>query len=170
MPRNPAPTEVDCYIYIKEELKKSGWDTRNPELFSPGQVVTQNECLSNPEIKKLLGLDKPENIVKIDESSLWVIEAKSKQSMLNQAVSEAKQYAKKINKSKRLQTKFITAVASNNHESFIVKTYFFHQEKYSLVKLNDVEATGFLSPEQTEYRDLTIIGTKNGAKKNHIHL
>lgn len=148
MVKKPAPTEVDSYIYIKDELRKAGWDTRNPEQTPTGQVYTQNECLSNPEIKKWLVLERPENIVKVREDTLWVIEAKSMQLMLEIAVSEAKAYAEKLNKSNRFQAKFISGVGGNNAESFLIKTSFFDGNDYVPVRLNGVEATGFLSPDQ----------------------
>ena len=72
----PASTEVDAYIFIKNNLRALGWDTHNPEKLKSGQVWTQNECVSNAKIKQLLGLERPENIVKITDKVLWVIEAK----------------------------------------------------------------------------------------------
>ena len=69
-------TEVDAYIFIKENLKLMGWDVRNPSRIDSGQVFTQNECHSHPEIHAQLGRLTPENIVKLSESSFWVIEAK----------------------------------------------------------------------------------------------
>ncbi len=157
MANTPSPTEVDCYIYIKERLKDLGWDTRNPEYIPAGQVYTQNECLSNPEIKRHLGLDRPENIVKISESVLWVVEAKSKQVLLERALADAEAYARKLNQSERFQVRFISGVVGNNVESFLVKTYFFNGNLYSPVKLNGVETTGLLSPEQVR----TILESNN---------
>lgn len=58
-------TEVDAYAFIKSELKTLGWDTRNPATHPQGQVYTQNQCLSNPEIKKWLDKKRPESIIKI---------------------------------------------------------------------------------------------------------
>ena len=60
---NPQSTENDAYVYIKNQLKDLGWDTRNPARNETGEVYKQNECLANVEIKKCLNLDKPEAIV-----------------------------------------------------------------------------------------------------------
>jgi len=149
MAKKPSPTEVDCYIFIKERLKELGWDTRNPEQFPEGQVWTQNECLSNPEIKRYLIRDKPENIVKVSESVLWVIEGKSKQSLLEQAVEEAKSYAATLNYGVRFQVKFISGVAGNDAEGFLVQNLYFRQGKFVPITINGIEATALLSPEQT---------------------
>ena len=83
-PRGPR-TEVDAYVFIKNTLKSLGWDTRNPDHFPQGQLWTQNECLGNPEIKRLLGLGRPENIVKVTDTVLWVIEAKGALANLTEA-------------------------------------------------------------------------------------
>ena len=79
-------TEVDAYIFIKENLKELGWDVRNPSRHQSGQVYTQNECLSHPEIKATLVLQKPENVVKITDTVFWVIEAKREHRQLEQAL------------------------------------------------------------------------------------
>ena len=93
----PKPTEVDAYVFIKRKLGELGWNTRNPERNDEGQVWTQNECLSNPHLKTCLGLDKPENVVKIAETSLWVIEAKRNHNQIDKALDEAQKYARKLN-------------------------------------------------------------------------
>src|SRR5438445_68818 len=91
-------SEVHAYGFIKDDLKERGWDVRNPSRHLSGQVWTQNECLADPEIGAQLGLDKPENVVKVSESVLWVIEAKNEHRKLSKALTEAEDYAKKINK------------------------------------------------------------------------
>ena len=47
-------TEVDAYIFIKENLKTIGWDIRNPARNPNGEVYTQNEVFHHPELKKAL--------------------------------------------------------------------------------------------------------------------
>src|SRR4051812_48090657 len=96
-------SEFHAYAHIKDELKDAGWDTRNPARNSSGQVYTQNECHSHPEIKTYLALERPENVVKVTDSVFWVIEAKPYHNMLPQAVSEAEQYATKISISKNVK-------------------------------------------------------------------
>ena len=101
--RRARATEVDAYIFIKANLKDLQWDTRNPERTPAGQVWTQNEWLSNPEISRLLGLERPENIVKVKESALWVIEAKRSHGQLAEALQDAEGYAEKLNQSAAFQ-------------------------------------------------------------------
>jgi len=144
--KEPASTEVDAYVFIKDNLKTLGWDTRNPERVQTGQVWTQNECLSNPELKRLLVLDRPENIVKITEKLLWTIEAKRSHSELGKALKESQDYAEKINKDGRYKAIFASGIAGNELDSFLIRTTFFDGKKFVPVQMNGVDVTGFLSP------------------------
>ena len=83
---------MHAYAFIKEDLKTLGWIVKNPLRFQGGQVYTQNECLEDTELKKYLGQDRPENIVKVSESNYYVIEAKSTKDKINQAIKEAEDY------------------------------------------------------------------------------
>ena len=113
MPTNQN-SEVDAYVFIKETLEILGWNTKNPARHSDGQVYTQGECLSHPQIKKALGQTKPENIIKLTETKFWVIESKRNHNQLQQALKEAREYyAKKINEDSQVKTVIITGVAGN---------------------------------------------------------
>ena len=90
-------TEVDAYAHIRQQLATLGWVVKNPSINPAGQVWTQNQCLRHPTIKRALGRDRPENIVKLSERHLWVIEAKAARSRIEQANDEAKGYAERIN-------------------------------------------------------------------------
>jgi len=156
MPRNvqqnnrvgrPRNTEVDAYLFIKENLKALGWDVRNPDRFSGGQVYTQNECLGHPEIQKYLEQEKPENVIKLSESAFWVIEAKREHRQIEQAVSEAVEYAEKINKSKSIKIKIISGVAGNEADSYFIKSRFFNGRDFLPIKINGKEISGLIPPD-----------------------
>ena len=145
MPRaNARDSEVHAYQFIKEQLKVQKWDVRNPERVDGGQVWTQNESLSNPAIKDSLGLDKPENIVKVTSDALWVIEAKRSHQQLAQALDEAEAYALKFVGNERYTVRFISGVAGNAIDSFLVRTRFYDGDRFVPVTLNGVETTGLL--------------------------
>lgn len=146
--RRTRTTEVDAYIFIKENLKELGWDIRNPERSTKGQVYTQNECLSHPEIYKFLIKDRPENIVKISDSIFWVIEAKKEHKQLHKALDEAIDYADRINQSKNIKAKIISGVAGNQSDSYLIRTKFFNGKKYIPITINEREITGLLTPSQ----------------------
>ena len=139
-------TEVDAYVFIKENLKSLGWDTRTPERVPEGQVWTQNECLGNREIKRLLGLGRPENIVKVSEKVLWVIEAKRSRKELKAALSDAYGRAEILNQSKRFQVRFVSGVAGNLSDGFVIQTDFLEAGKFRPISWNGVAVTGLLGP------------------------
>ena len=146
----PASTEVDAYIFIKRKLKELGWNTGNPERNPDGQVYTQNECLSNEQIRLALGLDRPENIVKVTDLSLWVIEAKRYHSQLDEAVNEARDYAEKLIAHNFFSVPIISGVAGNDDDGFIVKTQLFLDGRWETVQINSIDTTGLLSPDECQ--------------------
>lgn len=158
----PKNTEVDAYIFIKENLKNIGWDVRNPSRNPSGEVYTQNECLSHPEIKKFLVNLKPENVVKLSEKYYWVIEAKREHQQLDQALSEAEAYAKKINKSKLIKAVIISGVAGNQTDSYLIKSLFLKNRKFVSITINDKEISSLISKEIAK----SILETNNPAIKD----
>jgi type I restriction-modification system DNA methylase subunit len=140
----PKKSEVHAYVHIIDELtKKKGWNKK--------QIYTQGECHENNEIKKYLGLTKPENVVKINENMFYVIEAKNERKKLDLAMKEAREdYADKINKSDRIKSLFATGIAGNDQEGFIAKSQFFHNGTWELITENNIEVTGLLSKNQIE--------------------
>ncbi len=43
-------SEFSSYVFIKNDLERMGWNTKNPSKGHGGQVYTQQECLDHPEI------------------------------------------------------------------------------------------------------------------------
>ena len=105
---------------------------------------TQNECLGNPEIKRLLGLGRPENIVRVSESVLWVIEAKSSPNHIAAAKSDAYGRATKLNISERFKVMFISGVAGNNTDGFVVQTEYCRNGEFRPITWNDAPVTSLL--------------------------
>jgi hypothetical protein len=140
-------TEVDAYIFIKENLKELGWDTRNPCRSAAGCVYTQNECLEHPEIQAQLGSDRPENIVKVTDSIYWVIEAKRHQSEIARAVDEAQEYASRISKSKNIKAMFISGVAGNHATGYLMRTRFRVGRQFKSITFNGKEISSLISPD-----------------------
>jgi type I restriction-modification system DNA methylase subunit len=148
MTKKSASTEVDAYAFIKSELKNLGWDTRNPTTHPNGQVYTQNQCLSNAEIKKWLDKKRPEAIVKTTDTILWVIESKSERTLIEVALDDAENYyANRLNQSKALTVKFISGVAGNDADGFLIRSKFLENGNFKSVILNEKEMSGLLSPE-----------------------
>jgi len=146
-------SEFRLYPFIEKSLTELGWDIRNPLKYPDGQVFTQNEVLHDKVLKLLLGKLKPENVVKIKERVYWVIEAKADYKDIEIAVNKAKDiYAEKINQSSSVKCSFITGIAGNQNSTFFVETYYLSKkEKWERVKINGVDTTGFISPDQALY-------------------
>lgn len=151
-------SEFRAYNYIKEQLKLLGWDIRNPSRNPEGEVYTQQECLDNSEIKKGLGKNRPENVIKLSERFYWIIEAKSEHSKLQQALNEAQDYAESINNnSKEISVVFASGVAGNDSESYLTSSRFFDGKKWLPILINSKEISGLLNKNLT----LEILRTKN---------
>jgi type I restriction enzyme M protein len=147
MPRQ-RNSEVDAYAFIKEHLALQGWIVKNPNRIPTGQVWTQTECLDVAEIKRFLGQTHPENIVKVFESELYVIEAKREKDRIDVALHEAEEdYAGKINKSRVLKARIISGVAGNATDGFVVKSRFLKNGRFQPIKINGREITSFVSPQ-----------------------
>jgi type I restriction enzyme M protein len=150
-------TEVEAYKWIKDRLKDLNWDVRNPSKVESGRVWTQNQYRADSELKLCLGLSTPENIIKVSEKVLWVVEAKHGHTMLQQALSEACDYAKLIRESKIYSPLFVTGVAGNDLDGYLVRTNYWNGVTFDAVRLNGIVATGLLSLSQLQY----IISTGN---------
>lgn len=156
-------SEVHAYVYIKEQLKILGWNVKNPAKSPAGEVYTQNECLLHPEIKKGLGLLKPENVVKLSETDYWVLEAKPDHKQLDTALNEACEYADKINKATSIITaRIVTGVAGNDEDTYLIKHQYWDGKKYVPITVNGREPTGLLSKELCQ----ELVKTKNPTIKD----
>lgn len=147
--QRPARTEVEAYDYIRRQLRDLGWLVKNPSLGSGGQVWTQNQCLRHPDMKKAWVLDRPENVVKVNERVVWVIEAKADRKDLTVAVNEATDfYSARLNGEKRdLQATFATGIAGDEELGYIARTSIFLKGRWRVVTINGKEATGLLSQD-----------------------
>lgn len=144
-------TEAEAYAFIREQLRDIGWVVKNPSRHVEGEVWTQNQCLSHPEIKRCLVLKRPENIVRLTETSVWVIEAKRDRSSLQKALTEAEDdYAWPIQNGGQIRVPLISGVAGNDSTGYEIRTKLLVGSRYKLVTINGVEATGFLDRKTIE--------------------
>ena len=145
-------SEVHAYIFIKKHLTDIGWNTKNPIRTKDGQLYTQGECLEDTRIQEMLLQTKPENIIKLSETSYYVIEAKASRTQIEQALSEAEyDYAKVINKSKHIKSPIISGVAGNEDEGYLVKSKILINGKYKSIISNGKELTSLVSPTISQY-------------------
>jgi hypothetical protein len=144
-------SEVEAYAFIRDQLREIGWSIKNPSRHADGQVWTQNQCLAEPAVRNALGLARPENLVKLSETEVWVIEAKRERGQLARALKEAEEdYAKLINDRGELRASLITGVAGNDSTGYEVRTRLLVGNAYEPVTINGREATGLLDPKVVE--------------------
>ena len=153
MLKKPSPTEVEAYGHIRQQLGLLGWVVKNPSLNTGGQVWTQNQCLSHPTIKKGLGTTRPENIVKVSEGHLWVIEAKAKRKDLNTAIKEAiEDYSEPINAlNGDVEVVIATGLAGDETEGYSVETRMHIGGQWLPVTINGQPPTGFLTADDVQF-------------------
>ncbi len=145
-------SEFSSYVYIRNDLEKLNWNIKNPERDPQGQLYTQQECLDNILIGPYLGRQKPEYVVKVEEDVFWVIEAKAMHAQLEQAFSEAVEYAQCINKNPMCRAFIVSGVAGNEVDKYLIKTaVIFGNGEIKSVMYNDKEITSLLSVEQAKY-------------------
>lgn len=148
----PKNSEVDAYTYIKTELEKLGWVVKNPARIPDGEVYKQNEGLYNLDIKACLVRDMPEAIIKLNDIDLWVIESKRDKKDITVALDEAKnQYAKKINKSKKIKCIIATGIAGNDIDGYTIINQYLHNGKWETILFNGKTKDTLLSKEQVNY-------------------
>lgn len=118
-----------------------------------GQVWTQNQCFSHPTIKRALGKNRPENIVKLSERYLWVIEAKAARRDIEKAVDEARRYySKPINDlNGDVEAIMASGVAGDEAAGYIVRTFIRLHGSWQTVTINGQEATGLLTPSDVQF-------------------
>jgi len=100
-------------------------------------------------MKSAFGMVRPENVVKLSEKFLWVIESKPTRKELDKALSEATDfYAAKINATKgQYKALMATGVAGNESAGYLMRTAIYLDGKWRTVTINKQEATGLLSPD-----------------------
>ncbi|MDX2173113.1 MAG: N-6 DNA methylase [Bacteroidota bacterium] len=147
MAKKKRISEFTSYIYIKQELAKLGWNTKNPARNPTGEVYTQQECLDQDEIKLRLIRQKPEYVVKLEEDKFYIIEAKPTLDEIDVAFSEAKKYAEQINKSKTIKAVVISGVAGNDEDGYSVKSAYLEGNKFKTVNYHGREITSLVSRE-----------------------
>lgn len=139
-------SEFTSYIWIKNELKSVGWNTRHPSRNSEGQLFSQQECHDVEYIKQQLGLKKPEYVIKLSEDQFYVIEAKGDVSEIEKAFKEAKEYAKLINESSQVAAPIISGVAGNDDDGYLVKSAFLVNGQFRTINYDGKEITSLVSP------------------------
>lgn len=153
-------SEFRSYGFILDSLTALGWNRQPPS--KGGQVYTQNEVSRDVGLKSVLGQQRPENVVVVDNNPkrYWVIEAKAGLGAMPQAIDEAKEYANLINRLNPMICRLVTGVVGDPDSAHLVETHFLLSSgDWEPLTINERKATGFISPEQAK----TLLSTGSGA-------
>ena len=139
-------SESRARTYVKEELKKLGWNNDHPSRN--GNLLEENEVIRFDErLKELFVRDKPDFLIWSDNNPLMIIETKSNKSKFQEAVDDARYYTDTINK-KYFNCKLFCAVAGNSEEGVLVRTYYKPKKKWIEVKSSNYPITQIMTLSQ----------------------
>ncbi len=125
MPIKPKRAESRCRYYIREQALKRGWNTAHPR--QSGDFLEEQEIINFfPDIN--LGQDRPDFLLTIKGIPVAVIEAKNDSQKVDIALSEAIEYATKINLSGRHKVYIAIGAAGDESNGFSVKVKFLRDD------------------------------------------
>ncbi|MBR3560272.1 MAG: N-6 DNA methylase [Oscillospiraceae bacterium] len=141
MPRN-VRAESRCRYLVREIAQQKGWNTRHPQRG--GNFLEEQEIAAFfPDSG--LGLTKPDFIVCRNYSPLVVVEAKNEINKIEEAVSEAIDYAEAINRHGTYQVSIVTGVAGEEDNGYLFRTFFYDGSSWVPLKSHGFELTSFPS-------------------------
>lgn len=154
MPRN-IRAESRCRYLIREVAQQKGWNIKHPQRG--GNFLEEQEIAAYfPDSG--LGLTKPDFIVCKNYSPLIVVEAKNKINKIDEAVSEAIEYAEAINNHGTYNISIATGVAGEEDNGYLFRTFFFNGDSWVPLQSQGFELTSFPSVGETK----AALETQNG--------
>lgn len=155
MPRN-IRAEARCRYLIREIAQQKGWNTRHPQRG--GHFLEEQEIAAYlPDSG--LGLTKPDFIVCRNDSPLVVVEAKNEMNKIDEAVSEAIEYAQAMNSHGTYSVSIATGVAGEEDNGYLFRTFFFDGDSWVPLQSYGFELTSFPSVGEVS----VALETKNGS-------
>jgi len=139
--------EARTRYFIRTQSQKRGWNVSHPS--KKGDVLEEQE-ITNYFPKIGLGLEKPDFLFLLQGEPCLVIEAKNDIKKIDQAVSEAIEYAEKINATKKFTIKIIAGVAGEEDNGYNVKVRYLKGDKWKPLISNGFEITTIPSKQEIE--------------------
>ena len=141
MPRNTR-AESRCRYLIREIAQQKGWNIRHP--LRGGNFLEEQE-ISAYFPDSGLGLTKPDFIVCKNYAPLIVVEAKNQIDKIEDAVSEAIEYAEAINNQGTYSVSIVTGVAGEEDNGYLFRTLFYNGDSWVPLQAHGFELTSFPS-------------------------
>lgn len=148
--------ETRCRYLVREAASEKGWDIRHPQKGG--------DFLEEQEIEDFLpdcGLDgtKPDFLVCKRGIPIIVVEAKNEINKIEQALSEAIEYADAINGKAHYTIKIATGVAGEEDHGYLFKTVYWDGKSWKPLKSRGFELTGFPGVSEVDGAVITNNGT-----------
>ena len=148
--------ESRCRYLIRQVAAQKGWDTRHPQ--KGGQFLEEQE-IEDYFKDSGLGNTKPDFLVCKDFQPLLVVEAKNDISKIDNAISEAIDYANAINAHGSYHVNIAIGVAGEEDNGYIFTTRFFDGNDWIDLTARGFVLTSFPSVAEVENALLTNNGT-----------
>lgn len=148
--------ESRCRYLIRTIASQKGWDIKHPQKGG--------DFLEEQEIEDFFpdcGLEgtKPDFLVCKKSLPIIVVEAKNEIKKINDAVTEAIDYANLINKKGRYNIKIAVGVAGEEDHGYLFQSFFWNGKKWKELSSKGYELTSFPSVFEVEGAILTNNGT-----------
>lgn len=148
--------ESRCRYLVRDVAGQKGWNVKHPQKGG--------DFLEEQEIEDFLpecGLDgtKPDFIVCKKSIPIAVVEAKNDIKKIDNAISEAMEYADSINKKGKYEIRIAIGVAGEEDHGYLFKSFFWNNKKWTLLTSKGYELTSFPSVFEVEGALVTNNGT-----------
>lgn len=141
MPKNTR-AESRCRYLIRDVAQQKGWNTKHPQRG--GNFLEEQEIAAYfPDSG--LGLTKPDFLVCQNGCPAIVVEAKNEIQKIDEAISEAIEYAEAINRHGTYHIVIATGVAGEEDHGYLFKTSFFDGTAWVPLRSYGFELTSFPS-------------------------
>ena len=154
MPRNTR-AEARCRYLVREIASQKGWNTRHPQR---GGNFLEEQEISAYFNDIGLGLTKPDFLVCRNYEPVIVVESKNEINKINEAISEAIEYAEAINEHGTYHVEIATGVAGEEDNGYIFKTVFYNGTEWVPLQSHGFELTSFPSVGEVD----SALITRNG--------
>ncbi len=148
--------ESRCRYLVRTIASQKGWNIKHPQKGG--------DFLEEQEIEDFFpdcGLEgtKPDFLVCKKALPIIVVEAKNDIKKINDAVSEAIEYADLINKKGKYNIKIAVGVAGEEDHGYLFKSFFWNGKKWKALTSKGYELTSFPSAFEVDGAILTNNGT-----------
>ncbi len=139
--------ESRCRYYVREEAQRRGW---NLQHLSKGGDVLEEQEIQNvfPDIG--LGQNRPDFLFCIAGNPSLVVETKNSINKIQDAITEATEYAEAINSTGKYQIKIAVGAAGEQDTGFQIIIRYWYKNQWIPLKSNGFELTHFPTHAETE--------------------